>query len=79
MEVKDQLTDEDFIKKNPEERDLILFKKLEEVSGLVASLCGSKWKMAVPAVKWVVFGVIAIAAMYYGYIDELVKLITIVG
>lgn len=66
MEVKDELTDDDFIKESPEKRDLILFKKLEEVSGQVAALCKSPWRLAVPAVKWVSLAAVIISLIIAG-------------
>ncbi len=80
MEVKDQLSDEDFIKKNPEERDLILFKKLEEVSGQVATLLASPWRLSIPIIKWVVVGIVALVAILFGYGEMALKfIITVVG
>ena len=79
MEVKDQLTDEEFSKKSPEERDLILFKKLEEVSGQVACLCRSPWRLAVPAVKWASVAAIVIASICAGKTELAVSIAKILG
>jgi len=79
MEVKDQLTDEEFSKKSPEERDLILFKKLEEVSGQVACLCRSPWRLAVPAVKWASVAAVVISLIVAGKTELAVSIAKILG
>lgn len=66
MEVKDELTDDQFMDKGPEERDLVLFKKLEEVSNQVAALCKSPWRLAAPSVKWISMAIIIASLVMAG-------------